>query len=51
MTAQSTFARWSCRSLMKGVSARVLYTIPSSAILISSYELVKTLSLRPEYRA
>jgi len=29
----------------------VLSTVPSSAILISSYELVKTLSLLPEYVA
>jgi hypothetical protein len=34
------------RSFLKGVSARICATIPSSILIITAYELVKQLSLK-----
>ena len=36
------------RSLVKGLSARLMYSCPTSAILVSSYELMKRLCVKKD---
>ena len=50
-TARTLYSEEGIKAIFKGLSARMLSTIPTSLIIIVGYETVKKLSLKSEYRS
>ncbi len=49
-TSGALWRREGVRGFFRGVTARMFHTAQSSLLMITAYETVKRLSLKPEYR-